>query len=120
LSVAPGFGVSRRSAANRRLCAAFAKAEEAALLGPISRQRLAQQPLERQLDGLASGTHASQRIPDPINRFLIGSQIQFAARAGQLPYPPFDWLRRGTGVGDIAALRQPTADREKPLWKLQR
>jgi hypothetical protein len=57
-------------------------------------------------------------LPQTIEAFLLGSAATLSARKGIMPDPPFDWLRSEPALDDLAALRQPTSEREYPYWRL--
>lgn len=59
------------------------------------------------------------RTPSSVERFLLGAEVTFCARAGRMPRPPFSWLSEEPSFVDIVQQRpQTTRDREVPLWRL--
>lgn len=64
------------------------------------------------------------RLQSSIERFLLGSEVTFCSRQGQMPEPPFKWLATEPSLLEIwqSYLRgrplQTTQDREQPLWRL--
>jgi len=58
-------------------------------------------------------------LPDPIERFLVGAEVTFCARAGRMPAAPYPWLVDEPSLPEVCAAKvQTTYDRSKPLWRL--
>jgi hypothetical protein len=61
----------------------------------------------------------SLALPDPVERFLLGSELTFCARTGVMPEAPMPWLLNEPSLLDVIKARaQTTQERELPLWQL--
>jgi len=59
------------------------------------------------------------KLANSVERFLLGSEAVFGARAGRMPDMPFEWLaKEPTFIDVVVAKSQTTSDREKPHWRL--
>jgi hypothetical protein len=59
------------------------------------------------------------KLASSVERFLLGSEAVFSARAGRMPDTPFEWLaKEPTFIDVVVAKSQTTSDREQPHWRL--
>jgi hypothetical protein len=61
----------------------------------------------------------AMNLASSIERFLLGSEAVFCARAGRMPDAPFEWLAKEPSFIDVVVSKsQTTSDREQPHWRL--
>jgi hypothetical protein len=65
------------------------------------------------------GAVREKGLTSSVERFLLGAEVSFCARAGRMPEPPYSWLAAEPSFIDIVRQhRQTTQERGQPLWQL--